>query len=380
MKKHIIGIVCGLVMMGLSSVDAKIATPTVALSGTSNIKITWPALEQTEIDKGFTGYAIQWNEDMLKMDNDDSMRLTVPLTTLSHEFSRVGLEANTPIYFRVYAYFTGSDNKKYYTHGSDIVNFTYATNNTATSTLSTRTDTIIYPSSITATSTANADTTAYTFPNMTFKKYDTFAIATFGSPYGVPTTYLDGYFIDISESSTFSTLVAKADLSTPDLRSVKFTNLKPNTTYYIRASYYENTGSTKRTFGTSSTYTIKTIAALTLDQKAKLDILVRQKRINLSADKTVDTLSSTSTSTTTTATTSTNTTSTSTNTGTIDYLNTTNTVQLDSEIRRVEAYLSQLRTRRAALTVSGTTTTTATTTSTSSTSGTLTSRRFTIRS
>ncbi|MCB9809393.1 hypothetical protein H6771_00220 [Candidatus Peribacteria bacterium] len=281
-----------LTSLWLPLADAKVMNPSVELLGDNQLRIDWDALSDDEAAKGFRGYGVQWSESLSDLDSDDSMRQVLSgLSNTSVDIYRYGIGSGDTHYFRVHAYFEDSNGKKVYTHGSDVVNFVWYGDNTKTSSIITKNELTLDPTTYTPASTGDedTDTTAddYTFPKMTLKRYDTFIIAQYSRPFDVPKTYLDGYFIEVATDAAFQHILTTATVNGADLTSVRVNGLTPQTKYYLRGYFYQNKNGQKTRFGKSSTEEVVTQATLTESQKTRLDMLRRRGSLSLDADVTV---------------------------------------------------------------------------------------------
>ena len=271
----------------LGIADAKITNFDVNLSGTSEFTMTWDALAQTEIDKGYEGYAVQWSDSLQNMDKDGSMRQWKDLSTTSVNIARIGIDPGITHYFRVYTYFTNGDGQKIYTHGSDVVNLSWMSDNTSTKSVTERTELVIDPSVIVNTTTDSGITEDYEFPRVNIKKYDTFAIVSYTRPFDVPKVYLDGYVIDLATDAAFNDIVVTGEANGPNLTSMRFNGLEPSTKYYVRARFFQSDDGVSKPFGTMTPEHFTTLAKMNDGQIRRLELLRRQKKLNLTADVTV---------------------------------------------------------------------------------------------
>ncbi|HEY5713894.1 MAG TPA: hypothetical protein VIT68_00930 [Candidatus Gracilibacteria bacterium] len=339
---------------------ADLGTPVVNRSG-SQLVISWPAYTGTE---DFEGYALQWDDNVYPLKINEYARQYLGKAN-SLSIRGVDFLRREDYYFRVYLWKTNNSGRKVLIKGSQILHWRENADFTIITLTVAPNDPLIVNNDSDSSSDTVVNTDLYNLPNLSKNAYDTFVRFAWSRP-NLASNEFDGTKIELSDSSDFANILITLEADEDDIQG-EITGLSPGTTYYARGSYHKN----DILLGTPATRTFTTIAAVPRDGRsvASRNIQKIEKKkmlpsVSLGGESTTTTTTSTSTSTSTTGSTSTTTAS------TFD-TSTTSAIAINRRITELESlikqYQSEIRTLKAKLPRTSTSsTTTSRTTSTSS--------------
>ncbi len=218
--------------------------------GSTNLTISWDSLSNSVMSE-FDGYALQWGASENKVRNVDNVQQFFNNSLTSASIRAADFEKGEYHYFRVYAYKV-EGRLTTLAHGSRVLKWRWLSNGATEKEFVDAQDPVISTSS-------SADDR--TLANVQVDQRDTYVGISWGS---VDILSNEGYLIEISKNSDFSTEIAEYHLPR-NTTKIRVDGFYPETDYYVRGSLYN---SSKEKVGNYVTKDFKTLVTMSDDKKA----------------------------------------------------------------------------------------------------------------
>jgi hypothetical protein len=258
--KYLVSIaVLGVPFLGIAEASESIQNVTITPSD-KQVLVQWDKFP------GFTassqrGYALQWNERESNIRNNKPARFYTKDNFVS--LRKRSFSVDVPYYFRVYTYEKVGRERPLH-KGSKMVKWTLKFNDQVeTEEITVTNDVELTASGATASESSNSG--FYEFSPLRVLELDAFADLYWSAPRKISKSEYSGYQIIVSDKSDFSNVLVSQSYEKATT-SIRLTQLRPETTYYVKASFVNNGGST---FGTASTKSFTTTKAIDRDGRTR---------------------------------------------------------------------------------------------------------------
>ena len=245
--------------------------------------ISWTKISDQEILLNTDGYAIQWNENLSKITNQEPANRFVDhqkdnITILP---STVHIEKGKTYYFRIYTYkdFPAAERKPpVLTNGSKIFKFVLdkvgnqvKAEKDADNYLEPNDPVIVAPSS-----SSSGGEEIEKFRAITSQELDTSAILQWSNNNTLASSEFDGFIILVSDKNDFSNKLIEF-VAGKGTTSFLAKGLAAATKYFSRGYFYKNTAGEKIKFGEGPILEFTTLAAFSEEKKRNIESMKTRK-------------------------------------------------------------------------------------------------------